>query len=257
MPSFFTKAIKNEYFYRYVVASCLIGALLVYVMQSMKGILTPFVGGFIGAYILDRPVRCLERYKFGRGFASALIILALIVVIALVVVVALPYLQQELLILVQSLPSLAQRLLDFCTPFIEKAATKLGISFEITSLKVQFSRYMGDILQWIIQFFVNLLSNGMVLANLLSLIILTPIITFYLLKDWPRLIYRIDTLLSPKHAPMIRQIANKIDQTLSAYAKGQAIVCFILMFKSNKYYFIKNVKKQGLESRVEKKTILN
>ncbi len=229
MPSFFTKAIRDENFFRYIVASCLVIVFLSYLTQSVRGILTPFIGGFIGAYILDRPVRCLERYKIGRGFASALIILALLIIIALVVVIALPYLQKELLTLAQNLPALAQRLLDSFTPFIEKASSKLGVGFEISSLKDQFARYMGDILQWIIQFFVGLLSNGMVLANLLSLVILTPIITFYLLKDWPRLIHRVDTLLPLRQAPMVRQIAKKIDHTLSDYARGQAVVCLILM----------------------------
>jgi predicted PurR-regulated permease PerM len=229
MPSFFTKAIKNENFYRYVVASCLIVALLAYMTQSVRGILTPFIAGFIGAYILDRPVRCLERYNMGRELASTFVIVALLVILALIVIIALPYLQQELLILAQSLPTLAQRLLDSFGPFIKKISSKLGVTFEVSSLRSQFSHYVGDVLQWVIQFFVNLLSNGMALANLLSLVVLTPVITFYLLKDWPRLIYRADTLLSPRHAPLIRQIAKKIDRTLSAYAKGQAIVCLILM----------------------------
>jgi predicted PurR-regulated permease PerM len=69
----------------------------------------------------------------------------------------------------------------------------------------------------------------MALANLLSLVILTPVITFYLLKDWPRMIAKIDSLLPLKWAFQIRQHIVTVDHTLSSYAKGQTIICLILM----------------------------
>jgi predicted PurR-regulated permease PerM len=69
----------------------------------------------------------------------------------------------------------------------------------------------------------------MALANLLSLVILTPIITFYLLKDWPKMIGKIDSWLPASWAPQIRLHAQTVDWTLSSYAKGQAIICLILM----------------------------
>jgi len=98
-----------------------------------------------------------------------------------------------------------------------------------TELKTQVISHLGDVLTWSVRVLTNLLSNGMALANLLSLVILTPVITFYLLKDWPRMIAKIDNLLPLKWAAQIRQHAVTVDRTLSSYAKGQAIICLILM----------------------------
>jgi len=84
-------------------------------------------------------------------------------------------------------------------------------------------------LTWSVRVLTNLLNNGMALANILSLVILTPVITFYLLKDWPRMIAKINSLLPLKWATQIREHTVTIDHTLSSYAKGQAIICLILM----------------------------
>ncbi|NBT85169.1 MAG: AI-2E family transporter [Alphaproteobacteria bacterium] len=229
MQSSFTKALKNENFFRYLVIWTIIGVIITYLVQSISGILSPFVAGFIGAYILNRPVQKLEKYKITRNIAAALVILTLLVVIGLIVVVALPYLQNELIILAQSIPSFAQRIFHSLHPLLSGISEKLGTTVEVSSLSHELSRYTGDILQWSLQALINLLSNGMVLANLLSLIVLTPVITFYLLKDWPNLIQFIDGLLPKSYASSIRHTAKKIDIMLSDFAKGQTVVCLILM----------------------------
>ncbi|MBY0280623.1 MAG: AI-2E family transporter [Alphaproteobacteria bacterium] len=230
MQSSFTKVLKNENFFRYLVIWATTGAIIVYLVQSISGILAPFVAGFIGAYVLNRPVQKLEKYKISRTLASAFVILTLLVIIGLIVVVALPYLQKELVILAQSIPTFAQRVFHSLHPFLNSISEKLGTTVEAPSLSHELSRYTGDILQWSLQALINLLSNGMVLANLLSLIVLTPVITFYLLKDWSNLTKFIDGLLPKTYAPSIRHTTKMIDVMLSDYAKGQSIVCLILIF---------------------------
>lgn len=229
MQSSFSKAFRNENFFRYLVVWTIIGIVIAFLVRSISGIIAPFVAGFIGAYILNRPVQKLEGYKIGRNLASALVILSLLVVVGLVVTIALPYLQKELIVLAQSIPTFAQRIFRALHPFLTGISEKLGITVETASLSQELSHYTGDILQWSLQAFINLLSNGMVLANLLSLVVLTPVITFYLLKDWPNLVRFIRGLLPKTYAASILQTTKKIDTMLSDYAKGQAIVCLILM----------------------------
>ena len=229
MQSSFTKALKNENFFRYLVMWTIISVVIAYLVRSISGILTPFVAGFIGAYVLNRPVQKLEKYKISRNIASAFVILTLLILIGLVVVVALPYLQKELVILAQSIPAFAQRIFHSLHPFLNSISEKLGATVETASLSHELSRHTGDILQWSLEALINLLSNGMVLANLLSLIVLTPVITFYLLKDWPNLIQFIDGLLPKEYAHSIRHTTKKIDVMMSDFAKGQTVVCLILM----------------------------
>jgi predicted PurR-regulated permease PerM len=68
----------------------------------------------------------------------------------------------------------------------------------------------------------------MAIANLLSLFFITPVVTFYLLRDWDRIVAKIDALLPRQHAGVIRAQSREIDTTLAGFARGQATVCLIL-----------------------------
>jgi predicted PurR-regulated permease PerM len=68
----------------------------------------------------------------------------------------------------------------------------------------------------------------MSLVNALVLILVVPVVTFYLLMDWDRMVARIDELLPRDHAPVIRRLASEIDATLAGFLRGQGTVCLIL-----------------------------
>lgn len=72
------------------------------------------------------------------------------------------------------------------------------------------------------------LGSAMSLFNVLMLVVLVPVITFYLLMDWDHMVARIDALLPRDHAPVIRQLASDIDKTLASFIRGQGTVCLIL-----------------------------
>jgi predicted PurR-regulated permease PerM len=203
-------------------------AALVGVLYSLSSILMPFLAGFIGAYALNRPATWLAQRYLSRGIASALLVLSLIVLLVALTFIALPYLQQQLFLLTSSVPRLMERFFQSLSPTLESISKEFGTP-SAAELKTQMTSHLGDMLTWSIRILTNLLSNGMALANLLSLVILTPIITFYLLKDWPKMIGKIDSWLPASWAPQIRLHAQTVDWTLSSYAKGQAIICLILM----------------------------
>ena len=74
----------------------------------------------------------------------------------------------------------------------------------------------------------GLWSGGVAFLQLLSLVIITPVVAFYLLRDWDRIVEHLDSLLPVAAAPTIREQLRKIDDTISAFVRGQAIVCLIL-----------------------------
>ena len=197
-------------------------------LYSLGSILMPFLAGFIGAYALNVPTTWLSDRHLSRGIASAFLVLSLIIILVTLMFVALPYLQQQLFLLAGNIPRLIERLFQNIAPTLESFSQDYGTP-SAAELKTQVISHLGDVLTWSVRVITNLLSNGMALANLLSLVILTPVITFYLLKDWPRMIAKINTLLPAKWAPQIRDHTTTVNSTLSSYAKGQAITCLILM----------------------------
>lgn len=198
------------------------------VLYSLGSMLMPFLAGLIGAYILNSPATWLSKHYLSRGIASAFLVLSLIILIVTLMLIALPYLQQQLFLLASSIPALIEHLFQQIAPTLEKISQDYGTP-SASELKTQVIGHLGEVLTWSIRVLTNLLSNGMALANLLSLVILTPVVTFYVLKDWPHMIAKINGLLPLKWAPQIRKHIVTVDRTLSSYAKGQAIICLILM----------------------------
>lgn len=212
----------NRFLFILLGLTALLGTL-----YSLSSMLMPFLAGFIGAYALNFPATWLSRH-LSRGLASAVLMLSFIILLITLMFVALPYLQQQLFLLASSIPRLIERLFQSIAPTLERISQDFGTP-SAAELKTQVISHLGDILTWSVRVLTNLLSNGMALANLLSLVILTPVITFYLLKDWPRMVAKIDSLLPAKWAPQIRNHMTTVNHTLSSYAKGQAIICLILM----------------------------
>jgi predicted PurR-regulated permease PerM len=216
-------------FWRYLVLTILGGYGVYILLGCISSILSPFIAGFIGAYIFSGVVQKLEHYKIPRGIASACIILMLLVFITVFCIVALPYLQKELVLLTQNLPILAKKIYAILEPCVYAISTvKIG-NLDLSLVNFEFSQAVNFIAQWVIQFLINMLSNGMVVANVVTFMVLTPLVMFYLLKDWPNLLNSLDNLLPTSHAKSIRNLIKNIHRTLSFYAQGQALACVILM----------------------------
>jgi predicted PurR-regulated permease PerM len=87
----------------------------------------------------------------------------------------------------------------------------------------------GDnLVAWLTGALGGLISGGVALANLLSLLVITPVVAFYLLRDWDRLVAKIDEWLPRQHAEAIREQAREVDRTLAGFLRGQGMVCAIL-----------------------------
>jgi predicted PurR-regulated permease PerM len=81
---------------------------------------------------------------------------------------------------------------------------------------------------WALQALGGVISGGLALVNILSLLFITPVVTFYLLRDWDRVLAHIDALLPREHAETIREQARLVNDTLAGFVRGQATVCFLL-----------------------------
>lgn len=181
------------------------------------------MAGFVGAYTLRHLVSRLGQWRLGRGVASALVILSLLFSIGGLTLFALPYIQQQLTQLAIAIPNLATRFLETISPILEKFFDE-----HPDELRRQLTSHIGGLLQLSLQFFINLISSSAVIANLLSWVILTPLIMFYLLKDWPKLFSVLQNLIPLKYREGIVSISRDIDHMLSTYAWGQIRVCLIL-----------------------------
>ena len=193
-------------------------------LYLLRGILLPFVLGMAAAYFLDPLADWLERRRLSRALAATLLTVAFLVVVALFFVLLVPLLQSQLIGFVSRIPAYVEMLRlaagDLLTMIQanlpESAAARLrAAAGEIASATVG---WLGDVVS-------SIWSGGLALVNLLSLILITPIVTFYLLRDWDRIVATVDGWLPRDHADTIREQIRLIDATLAGFVRGQGLVC--------------------------------
>lgn len=197
------------------------------VVYSLGAILMPFVVGAIGAYIMNYPVSFLQKYKIPRAMGALVAIVFLISFVVVLSAVALPFMRNEIILLSNNMPTLMQHIYRIVDPVINFASLHVPPE-NIDHLKIQLSSQIGTMLSWSIHLIVNILSNGLAIANVLSLVIITPVVMFYLTKDWLLIVNNIKKLLPEKYAQTIINHARQVNRNLSSYAKGQLTVCMIL-----------------------------
>lgn len=206
-----------------------IGAfLLLFTVYSISGILLPFALGFFLAYVFNHPTQRMVDLGLSRSISSGIIVFSFVLFLILIVAFTFPYLQKQIRDLSLSLPYLVEYYISQITPFLDKTAKEWGTP-EVVEIKKQISSNVGDLVNWILRIFVNLLTSGMAIANLLSLIFITPVITFYLLMDWPKITVTLFKLLPVNYVQPVSNYLKKIHHSLATYGKGQLMVCFYLV----------------------------
>lgn len=228
MYMFFSSFINHNDFYKRILLIALFGCVFFFVYQSLGDILTPFFISFIGAYLLNK-IACYFDHILPRPLIAALLILVLITCVVVLSSIVLPFIKAEILELSAELPMLTDRLIKRTHSLfsIQQNVSESARLFN-NSVQTEISKHYGDIVDWLLKISGNLLSGGMVLANTLSIVILTPIIMFYFLKDWKKITLSFLNIMPDNHIHFIKHLIKKIDHTLTSYLVGQSIVCFIL-----------------------------
>ncbi len=200
-----------------------IAAVLFLAALWMLGdVILPFVLGGAVAYCLDPIADSLERMGLPRVAATIVITLAAVLVFLISALLILPVLVQQLTDLVATLPDLVESLRQkLITRFPALLEPDSQLYKSLAGLGESLRNKGGAVLE-------GLLSSAAGLINIVVLIVLVPVITFYLLMDWDRMVASLDDLLPRDHAPTIRRLAREIDRTLSSFIRGQGLVMLSL-----------------------------
>lgn len=192
------------------------------ILWLLGDVLLPFVLGGAVAYCLDPIADRLEKIGFSRALATITITLVAGIVFVLAALLVVPALVQQLVGLVEVAPQLTQ---DFRALLIERFPSLLDtdsqLNQSLASLADTIQAKGGQLLN-------SVLSSAMGVVNIIVLLVLVPVITFYLLMDWDRMVGEIDRLLPRDHAPIIRELGQEINNTLASFIRGQGMVVLIL-----------------------------
>jgi predicted PurR-regulated permease PerM len=206
-----------------------LAALVVFIalLWLLSPILLPFVLGMAIAYVLDPLAERLSKRGMSRLIAALIILLCFVVVFGTLLVLIVPVLARQFEGLIENAPGYAQRLQAFASdpahPWVKHLLgdNLVGADKSVGDLLNQASGYLGGLLA-------SVWERGQALFSILSLVIITPVVAFYLICDWNGMVAAIDRLIPLPQRDTVRGLFKDIDSTISAYVRGQSGVCLIL-----------------------------
>jgi predicted PurR-regulated permease PerM len=204
-------------------------AAVVATVVLLHEILLPFVAAIALAYLLDPLVDRIERMGVNRSAAALGIICLFYLALAGTLAMAIPVIGSELATLIDKLPEYIGQLqalaADPKRPWLRKIVGE-GL-LEAEQSAGQLATMAAD---WIPSLLRSIWSDSRALLSLFSLLVVTPIITFYLLKGWKRLIAAIDRSIPAAQRETVRALTGQLHDTIAGFLRGQGTICLILAF---------------------------
>ena len=200
-----------------------IAAVLFLVLFWFLGdVLLPFLVGGAIAYFLDPVADRLERMGMSRAAATTLISVVALLLVILLVLAVIPTLVNQLTALINAAPDIARRLQQFLLErFPELADSTSTIRQTLAEIGAAIQSRGAQLAQ-------GVLTSALGVISVIVFIVVVPVVAFYLLLDWDKMIDRIDAMLPRDHAPTIRRLGREIDEVLAGFVRGQVSVCIAL-----------------------------
>ena len=203
----------------WIVTFGLVGATVL----LLHHVLLPFVAAATLAYLLDPVVNRLERIGMNRASATLLITGLFIVSLGFLLLLAIPIVGTEVAAFIDNLPTYIKSLHSVVVepnhPWVHKIVGMTSREAEQSS---------DELARVIPAFLKSLWSDGWALLSIFSLLVVTPIVTAYLIYDWKRILLTIDRLIPSEHRETVRALAREIDFKLASFVRGQATICLVL-----------------------------
>lgn len=203
----------------------LAAALLV--VWLLSAVLLPFVLGIALAYALDPAATWLERRGCSRAAATVLIGAGFFSGGVLLLLLLIPPVAEQAGDLLQRLPALVSRLTQAVGPLLARALDAIGAD-QPEGLHQTMAGNLQRLTRLGAGLFQGLASGGAAVANVATLLTITPLTTFYLLRQWPDIIATVDGWLPCDHVDTARGIARDIDVVLKGFLHGSVIICAAL-----------------------------
>jgi predicted PurR-regulated permease PerM len=200
--------------------------VVVLVLWLLSEILLPFVAGLAIAYLLTPLTDRIEKAGVNRLAAALMIITLVVLVLVYLILLVAPIIGGQLSSFIENIPGYVTRLQSLLSdpsrPWVQKL---VGVGFNA-------DKSIGDLVTqgvgWLTAFLKSLWSGGRALVSLFSLVVVTPVVAFYLIYDWHRMIRTAESWVPVRQRATVRRLAREIDAAIAGFVRGQTAVCLIL-----------------------------
>jgi len=203
-------------------------AALLFSLWLFQGILTPFVLAAVIAYFLDPPATRLARVGAPRGAAALTLVFLLAAFVLICALLLYPLIIAQIGVLVQRLPAYIASIATLLRDALERLEERLGPEMLDRRLRDLAINQASAFLSYFASGATRLIGGGFALFNVFTFLVVVPVVAFYLLRDWPAILTRIESWLPRRNAAVLRQLARDTDRVLSAWLRGQLLCCALL-----------------------------
>jgi predicted PurR-regulated permease PerM len=199
-------------------------------LELFASVLTPFVAAAVLAYALDPLTTRLNRMGLTRGAAAAVTVLTLIAGVLLFALLLYPLLLLQVKLLATRIPQYAFSLQGWARDQLTHLQDNFGSDVVNDKLRDLVSSQAASLLSILLSAATGVVTSGFAIFNVLTLAIVTPVLGFYFLRDWPKMIVMVGAWVPRRYAEVITAQVREVDRILSAWVRGQAMCCLILAF---------------------------
>ncbi len=202
-------------------------ALIVLFLYIFSSILLPFAAGMVLAYFLDPVADRLERVGLSRTAATLLILIGFVIILTIGLVVLVPVLVSQLSDFLAKLPDYLTRLQTLITNFDPQwLEQRFGV--DANSLREGLNSLLTTGVGFFTTIFQSIWSSGVALFSIAGLFIVTPVVAFYMLLDWDRMVAAIDSWVPRDYVETVRTLATDINAATAGFVRGQGTLCLVL-----------------------------
>ncbi|TAL74783.1 MAG: AI-2E family transporter [Rhodanobacter sp.] len=203
-------------------------AVAVLVVWRLSPMLMPFAVAAMFAYLGDPMADRLERWHLGRTLAVSVVFIVLGLVVVGALLLVLPLLSRQIANLVQNVPHYVAWAEDTAWPWLQTRLHLDPHTFDSDRVVAALKAHIGSVGGIAGQVLGTVSRSGLGVVLWLTNLVLIPVVTFYLLRDWDRLVAAIDRLLPRAVEPTVAQLARESDAVLGAFVRGQLLVMIVL-----------------------------
>ncbi len=203
----------------------LLSAVLLYLLSP---ILMPFVISALLAYLGDPLVDRLEERGMKRTPGVALVFVVLFIVLTVLLLLLIPRIEAQISQLIQKLPGYVDWIRGNVVPHLQGLLPEESATLDFATIQKALGKHWREAGGIVANVWGSISGSGMALLGWIANLVLIPVLTFYLLRDWDPLVAGVRTLLPRSSEPTIVKLAKESDEVLGAFLRGQVLVMFAL-----------------------------
>lgn len=195
-----------------------------WLLYLLAPVLTPFLVAALLAYLGDPLVDRLERYRLARTLSVIIVFACMVIVGMALLLVLIPLIERQLVAFVRSFPDFINWVQNTILPKLAETFNFDPGLINLDLLKQAAMENWKNIGNLAGRALIEITQSGQVVLVWLSYLLLIPVVTFYLLRDWDRLLASIKVLIPRNHARLISTLALECDRVLAEFMRGQLLV---------------------------------